>query len=273
MCGENAALAGITLVPNGSSPRVRGKQARTPVSLRDRGLIPACAGKTPSRRAGPPTWRAHPRVCGENPVMDQPPGPALGSSPRVRGKRVRLLDDPGEVRLIPACAGKTSPMRTKVTPRAAHPRVCGENLLASALAAWWLGSSPRVRGKPPRLLSLLLGGRLIPACAGKTARRRGAHAARTAHPRVCGENYPRFAMTFGKLGSSPRVRGKRSCLLSPFGLVGLIPACAGKTAYSSTIRARRRAHPRVCGENDTAAASSGTASGSSPRVRGKRRCR
>ena len=49
--------------------------------------------------------RAHPRVCGENPMVAGAGWVAGGSSPRVRGKRLNLLDLRCVGRLIPACAG------------------------------------------------------------------------------------------------------------------------------------------------------------------------
>ena len=70
-------------------------------------------------------------------------------------------------------------------------------------------------------------------------------------------------------GSSPRGRGKRACpdpqRLEP----GLIPAWAGKTTRAACRPRGTRAHPRVGGENYPTEESSGTASGSSPRGRGK----
>ena len=50
----------------------------------------------------------------------------------------------------------------------AHPRVCGENDELAAHGPGWVGSSPRVRGKPGGQGITLIGLRLIPACAGKT---------------------------------------------------------------------------------------------------------
>ena len=146
-CGENLKRPRNVVRQLGSSPRVRGKFPRVRNRRVDRGLIPARAGKTRPRTPWTGSRWAHPRVCGENPLAAAEASADRGSSPRVRGKRVRLLDDPGEVRLIPACAGKTSPMRTKVTPRAAHPRVCGENSAWCGAFQVWGGSSPRVRGK------------------------------------------------------------------------------------------------------------------------------
>ena len=71
------------------------------------------------------------------------------------------------------------------------------------------------------------------------------------------------------LGSSPRVRGKQSRQGTQPGRCGLIPACAGKTLWPLTRVVWARAHPRVCGENDTITARKMHQDGSSPRVRGK----
>ena len=65
-CGENRSTALLCRPASGSSPRVRGKPRAGLQEAARRGLIPACAGKTPFP---PPRCRgswAHPRVCGEN---------------------------------------------------------------------------------------------------------------------------------------------------------------------------------------------------------------
>ena len=71
-----------------------------------------------------------------------------------------------------------------------------------------------------------------------------------AHPRACGENERVQDGRIRRLGSSPRVRGKRSALVASPWRSRLIPACAGKTPVLLC--------PRPRGD------------GSSPRVRGKR---
>ena len=188
VCGEN--LDGVLDggPTSGSSPRVRGKQSRGAPCRRATGLIPACAGKTQQAAAECQVWPAHPRVCGENAHQDRPPQPPAGSSPRVRGKRAARPGVQVGDRLIPACAGKTSPGRQRGSRTAAHPRVCGENTTAVAARPRACGSSPRVRGKLARAHVSGDAGRLIPARAGKTPPGRPRPAAATAHPRVCGEN-------------------------------------------------------------------------------------
>ena len=172
----------------GSSPRVRGKQDARQRALQSGGLIPACAGKTPSLRPGANHLGAHPRVCGENCPRAVPVAHELGSSPRVRGKLAEngLVGNVG--RLIPACAGKTSERSSSSHPKRAHPRVCGENSLIVLLVAVLPGSSPRVRGKLRLGLPVVAMNGLIPACAGKTITPIFIFAYSRAHPRVCGEN-------------------------------------------------------------------------------------
>ena len=228
-CGENFQSSDFSSSFSSSSPRVRGKPARRVELDCLARLIPACAGKTRSASRSPPTWRAHPRACGENAsVADWATLPA-GSSPRVRGKHSPRHGRVIGAGLIPACAGKTRSCAPSTTPRTAHPRVCGENLDRLQVRRLHLGSSPRVRGKLG--VGPGAGGELglIPACAGKTPACPGGRGRPAAHPRVCGENWSWTAWWRARSGSSPRVRGKQARERDPVLFDGLIPACAGKT--------------------------------------------
>ena len=188
VCGENvgdrARLCGVL----GSSPRVRGKQGHSGNERSDPGLIPACAGKTP--RAPCPGYpdRAHPRACGENVVCSAMSFGFPGSSPRVRGKPHRQRQPPDEAGLIPARAGKTGGSVCRSASQAAHPRACGENGGGFGLGGPFLGSSPRVRGKPSGRSPGWRPPRLIPARAGKTLAAELSTTPGAAHPRACGEN-------------------------------------------------------------------------------------
>ena len=172
----------------GSSPRVRGKPIRERREVDRCRLIPACAGKTDHQTHFTQNWRAHPRVCGENPVKHCAEIEPGGSSPRVRGKRIRHRQHFHSNRLIPACAGKTRPSCRASRRAEAHPRVCGENLGELVGGAAFEGSSPRVRGKHHPHQRSRAGKGLIPACAGKTNDDAHKRLTRGAHPRVCGEN-------------------------------------------------------------------------------------
>ena len=88
------------------------------------------------------------------------------------------------------------------------------------------------------------------------------------HPRVCGEH---VVLAFNKApvsGSSPRMRGALEITCIELIEVGIIPAYAGSTRRNSTSCARRRDHPRVCGEHQGALRSGLRRQGSSPRMRG-----
>ena len=234
-------------------------------------LIPAHAGKTRAPIPIDSRSAAHPRACGEN--LDLPLSVNLdpGSSPRMRGKPAGMPKRQGARRLIPAHAGKTGGGVGGGVLGAAHPRACGENKTSSFAVGISSGSSPRMRGKRPGRYHDLIDRRLIPAHAGKTFRRWETKATGGAHPRACGENPVRLCRGWACLGSSPRMRGKRSVRIASSKRAGLIPAHAGKTSMPRLLLVEPRAHPRACGENTCRSRVLARTRGSSPRMRGKPR--
>ena len=229
MGGENRSRARLDWPEAGSSPRGRGKPARTDSTSSPCRLIPAWAGKTLSLPLLLLGLQAHPRVGGEND----------------NGNIYVAMRD----RLIPAWAGKTQPTNYSLSPEKAHPRVGGENFGGLGLCSTPRGSSPRGRGKLQPTNYSLSPERLIPAWAGKTRGRRARSAVPTAHPRVGGENPWRGLDGAVSDGSSPRGRGKLTTRLAAYVGDGLIPAWAGKTPRHARPTRSRQAHPRVGGEN------------------------
>ena len=269
VCGENEHFIVVKITQLGSSPRVRGKLKTAATLTGLSGLIPACAGKTSLSPTSTRPRTAHPRVCGENQNEADRVRDCQGSSPRVRGKLCRSRYGSRNSGLIPACAGKTASWSSATSMTRAHPRVCGENASSRPSHERSAGSSPRVRGK--HRLPCLRGTnrRLIPACAGKTWNGWKTSPTCPAHPRVCGENSPASMTSSPATGSSPRVRGKRAEVEGRRRVVGLIPACAGKTPVRGGDHFKPPAHPRVCGENSSEGSKAPASQGSSPRVRGK----
>ena len=202
------ALGQLPGVNRGSSPRGRGKQPGYPQAEAQNRLIPAWAGKTLGIAFRARSSPAHPRVGGENLKGLVHVAGLIGSSPRGRGKHGRLEDRPLSHRLIPAWAGKTCCSPSPEKPRAAHPRVGGENIGAAAAAVVAGGSSPRGRGKPPADPNRPGRFRLIPAWAGKTPASAIPRSCQGAHPRVGGENRGTTLLQRTADGSSPRGRGK-----------------------------------------------------------------
>ena len=132
------------------------------------------------------------------------------------------------------------------------------------------GSSPLTRGKHRGPYQARPDGRLIPAHAGKTGTGATRWRAWPAHPRSRGENYGISWRKRGEAGSSPLTRGKLDHLGGGCGVVGLIPAHAGKTRWPTRAGTRQAAHPRSRGENAHAARITPSVAGSSPLTRGKR---
>ena len=97
-------------------------------SVQSKRLIPAHAGKTSHTRRRARPRRAHPRSRGENVIAAIAALVAIGSSPLTRGKRMEVEGKGHCLGLIPAHAGKTTPLMTDLQTRR--------------------GSSPLTRGKP-----------------------------------------------------------------------------------------------------------------------------
>ena len=75
--------------------------------LRAHGIIPACAGSTPTRRGACGGGWDHPRVRGEHDLDTAIKQFGEGSSPRARGARLRAGEAHRSRGIIPACAGST----------------------------------------------------------------------------------------------------------------------------------------------------------------------
>ena len=89
---------------------------------------------------------------------------------------------------------------------------------------------------------------------------------------MCGEKCATRWQKPKALGSPPRMRGKAShhevCVL----VLGITPACAGKSDRNPRLPRRTEDHPRVCGEKQSWASNPSPGKGSPPRMRGKARC-
>ena len=85
VCGEQSGASSVFRPFSGSSPRVRGTALSTAILRNMLRFIPACAGNSPERAFSHPRWPVHPRVCGEQFLVDTVRVVCAGSSPRVRG--------------------------------------------------------------------------------------------------------------------------------------------------------------------------------------------
>ena len=188
-------------------------------------------------------------MCGEHDRGDVFQNRCEGSSPHVRGARLRWRHGSCRFGIIPACAGSTSFLDATCTPYRDHPRMCGEHHTSSWILSWVVGSSPHVRGAQQQGLSALSEAGIIPACAGSTLRLFTPTPLRWDHPRMCGEHEAVDGGDHLVEGSSPHVRGALLQLVRKVHICGIIPACAGSTIQIIRRNIECRDHPRMCGEH------------------------
>ena len=147
---------------------MRGKGLSELAHTKKARITPACAGKTTSVLPSTLPATDHPRVCGENFQDLAAQYEKAGSPPRVRGKRNDYRPGTIQVRITPACAGKTLSPALRVSAPTDHPRVCGENGTRASKKRAPCGSPPRMRGKHIGAACDYRGVRITPAHAGKT---------------------------------------------------------------------------------------------------------
>ncbi len=177
------------------------------------------------------------------------------------------------LRSIPACAGEPTVGGHLFADLGVHPRVCGGASVADRLPLDLEGPSPRVRGSLPSLLSGVLDGGSIPACAGEPTGIRCDLDPVQVHPRVCGGAHDSRADRQRRLGPSPRVRGSPVHDTERKAQDGSIPACAGEPPSPRAPGSGTPVHPRVCGGAAVAWFLLPLGKGPSPRVRGSPTCR
>ena len=248
MGGETPSPGARLAAQPGPSPRGRGNpRDRARAGLRRR-TIPAWAGKPKAAGRDRGRDRDHPRVGGETRRVSFSGNPWKGPSPRGRGNR------PGDAvplcggGTIPAWAGKPVTFMRRGRKRRDHPRVGGETSRSRRWVAAIRGPSPRGRGNPTSTVRSTTNDRTIPAWAGKPSIQRVVNSTFGDHPRVGGETVGRLWTVNASKGPSPRGRGNPCSISGPMGLIGTIPAWAGKPRRMRWRWHLRQDHPRVGGE-------------------------
>ena len=253
---------------SGSSPLARGLLSTGDALISVGRIIPARAGFTGGRGSGRCRVRDHPRSRGVYRPGSCTPLLASGSSPLARGLHMSAREKRDLLGIIPARAGFTSDRRRRRRGPRDHPRSRG---VYCPMRCFWRrrsGSSPLARG--------LRGGahlrgppaRIIPARAGFTSASSPARPRPRDHPRSRGVYgwpqmpHPRPA------GSSPLARGLRRQAAPPRDSIGIIPARAGFTGCSRSVRARLSDHPRSRGVYAAGWSTRPGLWGSSPLARG-----
>ena len=197
--------------------------------------------------------RDHPRIRGEHLLARGGPGRPAGSSPHTRGARASLRFDPYW--------------------DWDHPRIRGEHARMRGFRVFARGSSPHTRGAPRLWISRSRPRGIIPAYAGSTLGAGRCRSSTADHPRIRGEHCDAELMLREFFGSSPHTRGALT-LGDHVGVgPGIIPAYAGSTQASTSLRTVATDHPRIRGEHQLALIRPGDLVGSSPHTRGAPRPR
>ena len=269
VCGADFGTARGGGTHRGSSPRVRSRLSALQAGLPALGIISACAEQTLAANSLISAEKDHLRVCGADCALAVVVELPLGSSPRVRS---RLLHDDIPTRIggiISACAEQTVQQATGACSAEDHLRVCGADVTEDVENHVFLGSSPRVRSRPPIETRCRLRLGIISACAEQTSLPPNGRRCGRDHLRVCGADTT-DGLPLGTLtGSSPRVRSRQVGVLRFAVDGGIISACAEQTAKLHHIRPRCWDHLRVCGADYGVASKGTTSMGSSPRVRSR----
>ena len=188
MCGKDLYTSENPLFLSGSPPHVRERLCRKIIFQGGQGITPACAGKTMHRAFRYQNGWDHPRMCGKDPLPALRRRSDKGSPPHVRERLSFSRSMSCNSRITPACAGKTSDVRTIRRCAGDHPRMCRKDLLRGALTRGGGGSPPHVRERLSDSIQELRELRITPACAGKTSPHIGCGARPGDHPRMCGKD-------------------------------------------------------------------------------------
>ena len=127
MRGEDTRCASCPFSSLGSPPHARGRRRSCQRGFGRCGITPACAGKTNYDEHILRKDTDHPRMRGEDTLPTLFSTTSSGSPPHARGRLNEIASSVREVRITPACAGKTQRFRFVAGASVDHPRMRGED--------------------------------------------------------------------------------------------------------------------------------------------------
>jgi len=194
VCGEHVRCSTAGSWRGGSSPRVWGTYAELPTAHPPCRFIPTCVGNIPPAASVVAIFAVHPHVCGEHAAASSVMPVSFGSSPRVWGTSFAEIERDLQHRFIPTCVGNIKSASAFLFWVSVHPHVCGEHA--------------------PVLDEIPIQTRFIPTCVGNMSPAAWVCDNAAVHPHVCGEHQLETYLKKHPAGSSPRVWGTCSRLLT-----------------------------------------------------------
>ena len=150
-------------------------------------FIPTRVGNTKAAPSTRSRHSVHPHACGEYGMFQRMAEYCGGSSPRVWGIPQEPQGRGRAGRFIPTRVGNTRKRAVLVLNKSVHPHACGEYKNACFGIFEQYGSSPRVWGIRPSILSRCPPGRFIPTRVGNTLPCSSQCHPFAVHPHACGE--------------------------------------------------------------------------------------
>ncbi len=172
-----------------------------------------------------------------------------GLSPLARGTPATVIFYMFNLRFIPAGAGNTMQYTPPQSFCTVYPRWRGEHLPAIYLPVAAFGLSPLARGTLNCAIGNRVKIRFIPAGAGNTFTDSQQSAHRPVYPRWRGEHPMTLFYSFPFTGLSPLARGTLPRIITKQTRQRFIPAGAGNTSATVSIRVSLSVYPRWRGEH------------------------
>ena len=270
-CGDDDRPEWTMLSVHGSPPRVWGRPSRWSSPRLGWRFTPTRVGTTATPYMVSSRSPVHPHACGDDAQAQQPTSNPAGSPPRVWGRRRVLLLQVVPVRFTPTRVGTTRIGSESAWCISVHPHACGDDMSSSSGRSPAGGSPPRVWGRRDGGRDEVGDARFTPTRVGTTPRPWPRPEPVAVHPHACGDDDRRCRPGTSRHGSPPRVWGRHPRSQSRTSSGRFTPTRVGTTPTRKAGRSAPSVHPHACGDDRIVPGRPFSASGSPPRVWGRRR--
>ena len=198
-----------------------------PAELR---IIPTRVGTSLNMFVPSSTIQDHPHACGDKFKGYSTRCHFVGSSPRVWGQVMNILQNAQPIRIIPTRVGTSLLHRLLSVRHRDHPHACGDKFLLIKRCLYKLGSSPRVWGQAQLSIGFLIPLRIIPTRVGTRLSPMIVRKHLQDHPHACGDKRYSAICFASYQGSSPRVWGQAAIKMALGSADRIIPTRVGTSS-------------------------------------------